>query len=100
MNIYKLIFADKYEALGVLLSKGVYVEQVTGDNSSLIYGEGVQAVVELGVFYDNQEPPIPLPGYCYDIMCEQDIDFGSYIVVPLNPKHAFAGYPINDEVIP
>lgn len=99
MNIYKLVFADKSEAMSVLLAKGIYVQQFE-DETVLVYGDGVQAVVELGILYDNQEPPAPIPGYCYDVMCIQDVDFGSYIVVPLNPRHAFAGYPINDEVIP
>jgi hypothetical protein len=96
MNIYKLKFADKTEALTVLEEKQILIPNDEG----FTYGEGVQSVVEIGVLYDEQDPPMPIPGYCYDIMCIQDIDFGSFIVVPLNPKHAFAGYPINDEVIP
>lgn len=100
MNIYKLVFADKTEAMAELLDKGMYVEQDINGETTLVYGEGVQAIVEIGVLYDEQEPPVPIPGYCYDVMCIQDVDFGNFIVVPLNPKHAFAGYPINDEVIP
>jgi len=100
MNIYKLVFTDKTEAIAELLAKGMYVEQEINEETTLVYGEGVQAVVEIGVLYDEQEPPMPIPGYCYDVMCIQDVDFGNFIVVPLNPKHAFAGYPINDEVIP
>ena len=96
MNIYKLKFVDKVEALTVLEEKQVLIPNDEG----FTYGEGVQAVVEIGVLYDEQEPPMPIPGYCYDVMCIQDVDFGNFIVVPLNPKHAFAGYPINDEVIP
>ena len=96
MRIYKLKFNDKDQALSVLQEKGVLVAYEEG----FIYGNGIQAVVEIGVLYDEQDPPMPIPGYCYDIMCIQDIDFGSFIVVPLNPKHAFAGYPINDELIP
>lgn len=96
MNIYKLKFTDKAEALTVLEEKQVLIPNDEG----FTYGEGVQAVIEIGVLYDEQEPPMPIPGYCYDVMCIQDVDFGNFIVVPLNPKHAFAGYPINDEVIP
>ena len=99
MNIYKLVFADKTEAMAELLAKGMYVEQEMNGETTLVYGEGVQAIVEIGVLYDDQEVPQPLPGYCYDIMCVQDVDFSIFIVEPVNPKHAFAGYPIKEETI-
>jgi len=31
-------------------------------------------------------------------MSIETYDFGSNLVTPKNPKHAFAGYAINDEV--
>jgi hypothetical protein len=99
MNIYKLVFADKAEAMAELLAKGMYVEQEMNGELTLVYGEGVQAIVEIGVLYDDQDPPVALPGYCYDIMCLQDVDFSIFIVEPVNPKHAFAGYPIKEETI-
>ena len=99
MNIYKLVFADKTEAMAELLAKGIYVEQEIDGETTLVYGEGVQAIVEIGVLYDDQEVPQPLPGYCYDIMCVQDVDFSIFIVEPVNPKHAFAGYSIKEETI-
>jgi hypothetical protein len=99
MNIYKLVFADKTEAIAELLSKGIYVEQEIDGETTLIYGEGVQAIVEIGILYDEQDPPVEIPGYCYDIMCVQDVDFSIFIVEPVNPRHAFAGYPIKEETI-
>jgi hypothetical protein len=99
MNIYKLVFTDKTQAIAELLAKGIYVQQEIDGETTLVYGEGVQAIVEIGVLYDDQEVPQPLPGYCYDIMCVQDVDFSIFIVEPVNPKHAFAGYSIKEETI-
>jgi hypothetical protein len=36
--------------------------------------------------------PIYADGYHYDVMCEQDIDFGSNSIEVNNPKHEFAGH--------
>lgn len=95
MNIYKLTFTNKAEALVVLQDKGVLVPF----EDEFIYGEGVQAVVELGIICldPNVEPPIYADGYHYDVMAEQVIDFGTHLIKPKNPKHAFAGYPTNEE---
>jgi hypothetical protein len=104
MNIYKLKYANKQAALIDLKAKNVYVEQTVDGQSELTYGEGIQAVVEIGFIvptpgtYDNEGNEIIAPvysdGYHYDVMCIQDIDFGSAKIEPTNPKHAFAGYTI------
>lgn len=108
MNIYKLKYTNKTAAIADLKAKNVYVEQTIDGSTELTYGEGIQAVVELGLVvlengtYDNEgnelTPPVYADGYHYDVMCIQEIDFGSAKIDPTNPKHAFAGYPTNQEV--
>lgn len=95
MNIYKLRFATKAAAEKNLKAKGVYVEGLT-------YGTGIHAVVEIGKIvttngtYDEQgnelTATIYADGYHYDVMCEQDIDFGSNSIEVNNPKHGFLGH--------
>jgi hypothetical protein len=102
MNIYKLNYLDKETAIADLLAKGVYVETTFNDVISLVYGEGIQAVVEIGKIvltngtYDENfvelTAPIFADGYHYDIMCKQDIDFGLNEIQVNNLKHSFAGY--------
>ncbi|WP_264550455.1 hypothetical protein [Flavobacterium sp. N2820] len=99
MNVYKLKYKNKETAIADLIAKGVYIETEEG----LIYGEGVQAVVEIGLIvledgvYDEEgneiTPPIYAEGYHYDIMCEQKIDFGAADITSqiTKPKHSFAG---------
>ena len=97
MNIVKLKYTDKETAIADLIAKGVYIETEEG----LIYGEGIQAVVEVGLIvleygvYQEQEseitPPVYADGYHYDVMSIQEIDFDNAIEVN-NPKHTFAGY--------
>jgi len=94
MKIYKLNYIDKETAIADLLAKGVY-------NENLSYGQGIQAVVEIGKIvltngtYDADFKEITAPifadGYAYDIMSEQEIDFGINEIFPNNPVHGFAG---------
>ena len=98
MNIVKLKYTDKETAIADLIAKGVYIETEEG----LIYGEGIQAIVEIGLIvlengtYDEEgneiTPPIFADGYHYDVMSEIEIDFGANAITPTNPKHNFAGY--------
>ena len=102
MNIYKLKYTDKETAMADLLAKGVYVEV----EEVLAYGEGIQAIVEIGLIvlengtYDEEGNEITATvyadGYHYDVMSENEIDFGSADITLLinNPKHTFAGYEI------
>lgn len=99
MNIYKLQFADKAEALQVLEQEGVLIPT---QEEGFTYGQGVQAVVEIGTIclepgVTDEEgnvltEPVYATGYHYDVMAIQDIDFGSFTITPKNPKHAFAGF--------
>jgi hypothetical protein len=98
MNIYKLKYTTKAAAEKNLKAKGVYVVTEEG----LTYGTGIHAIVEIGKIvttdgtYDEEgnelTAPIYADGYHYDVMCEQDIDFGSNAIEVNNPKHEFAGY--------
>ena len=103
MNIIKLNYTDKETAIADLKAKRVYVEKENLEKELVLsYGEGVQAIVEIGKIvltqgtYDADfaelTPPIFADGYHFDIMCEKEIDFGTNEVVVNNPKHSFAGY--------
>lgn len=102
MNIYKLKYNDKETAIADLISKGAYVEQTIDKEIVLTYGIGVQAIVEIGKVvkvqgtYDDEgnviTEPIYYDGYAYDLMAEQDIDFGSNEVYPIDAIHSFMGY--------
>jgi hypothetical protein len=100
--IYKLSYTDKATAVADLKAKGILVESTFQEETSLVYGEGVQAVVEIGliVIDSTVDPPIYADGYHYDVMAIEVYDFGTNLVVPKNPKHAFMGYAITDEVEP
>ena len=102
MNIYKLKYTDKETAIADLLAKKVYVEVENLDKeNTLSYGQGIQAVVEIGLIvlengvYDEDGNEITAPvfadGYHYDVMSESEIKFTNAIEVN-NPKHTFAGY--------
>ena len=98
MKIYKLKYTDKETAIADLIAKRVYVETEEG----LSYGEGVQAIVEIGQIIDKEpifdadfniiQEGTYLEGYHFDVMSEIEIDFGVNETTPTNPKHSFAGY--------
>ena len=101
MEIYKLNYLDKETAITDLLSKGVYIETIFDGTTSLSYGQGIRAVVEIGKVvkvqgtYDEQgnviTEPIYYDGYAYDVMCIQEVVFESEIF-PVDCKHSFMGY--------
>jgi hypothetical protein len=107
MYIYKLKYTDKETAIADLLAKKVYVEVENLDKEkSLAYGQGIQAIVEIGLIvlengtYDEDFNEITAPtyadGYHFDVMVTQAIDFGTARVTPTNVKHAFLGFNTND----
>jgi hypothetical protein len=106
MKIFKLSYQDKDQAVADLVAKGILIETEEGQ----AYGEGVQAVVEIGLImiepptFDEEgnelTPAVYADGYHYDVMSTEMYDFGDNLVEPKNPKHAFAGYPITAEYIP
>jgi hypothetical protein len=108
--IYKLTFTDKNNAIDILKQKGVLIEfeGIDGQKHEA-YGNGVQAVVEIGKIMltppvmegmEVIEEPIYADGYHFDVMSDNTYDFGSNLVEPKNPKHAFAGHSIKEEYEP
>ena len=101
MNVYKLVYPTKDLAISDLIEKGVYTEMELDSVKTLAYGQGVHAVVEIGIItltdgtYDEEmveiTPPKMAVGYHYDVMSEQEIVFPNALTVN-NPKHQFAGY--------
>jgi hypothetical protein len=88
MNIYKLTYTNKEAAIADLESKGI----LTAEG----YGNGVQAVVEIGVIAIDENTNAD--GYHYDVMSIETYDFGANLVTPKNPKHAFAGHDVHEEI--
>lgn len=106
MSIFKLTYENKDKALADLKAKGILVEVEFNGEKHEAYGQGVQAVVEIGLIMltppvmDGMEivtPPVYADGYHYDVMSENEYDFGANLVEPKNPKHAFAGHSIKEE---
>jgi hypothetical protein len=104
--IYKLTYTDKEQALADLKAKGILVEVEFNGEKHEAYGSGVQAVVEIGLIMltppvmEGMEvitEPIYADGYHYDVMSDNTYDFGSNLVEPKNPKHAFAGHSVKEE---
>jgi len=101
MNVYKLVYPTKDLAISDLIEKGVYTEMELDSVKTLVYGQGIHAVVEIGIIaltdatFDEElveiTPPIFAEGYHYDVMSEQEIVFPNALTVN-NPKHQFAGY--------
>ena len=98
IRIYKLKYPDRETALSDLITKGVY-QEIEGE---LIYGEGIHAVVEIGLIVDQEATfdeqgnlltePTYIDGYHFYIMSEIEIDFGESEIFTNNPKHTFAGF--------
>lgn len=99
MKISKLKYIDRETAIADLLAKKVYVKQTMDEEEFLSFGEGIHAVVEIGKiclgFETDGITPIFADGYHYDVMSEQDIDFGDNEIVVNNPKHGFLGHEQN-----
>ena len=99
--IYKLTYENKDTAFADLKAKGILVEVEFNGEKHEAYGDGVQAVVEIGLIVLDivDDEPIYADGYHYDIMSENTYDFGANLVEPKNPKHAFSGHAITEEGI-
>lgn len=102
--IYKLNYSDKETAIADLLKKGVYVYD---KDKNLIYGKGIQSVVEIGKIvltngvYDSEFKEITAPvyadGYAFDVMSDIEYKFESEIF-PNSPVHNFAGCELIKEI--
>ena len=97
IKIYKLKYTNKETAIADLIAKGVY-QEIEGE---MLYADGIDAVVEVGLLIDQEATfdeqgnlltePTYRDGYHFDIMTENEIDFGENEFFPNNPKHTFAG---------
>jgi len=100
MEIYKLNYTDKETAIADLLAKGVYIETIFDGTTSLSYGQGIQAVVEIGKIvlingtydadFNVMTEAVYADGYAFDVMSDTEIVFANEIF-PTNPVHGFAG---------
>jgi len=105
MNIYKTNFPTEQEGKDYLLSIGVLVENegeivFAKDTAAVVY---IGKVVKIPATYDKEgnelTPPIYFDGYAIDVMnANPNLDFGSFMVYPVEAAHSFYGYPRNAEV--
>jgi hypothetical protein len=107
MNIYKTNFPTEQEGKDYLLSIGVLVETdeqivFAKDTAAVVY---IGKVVKIPATYDADgniiTPAIYYDGYAIDVMnANPNLDFGSFMVYPVEAAHSFYGYPRNAEVPP
>lgn len=97
MRIYKLKYTDRATAITDLIAKGVID---TNENNTA----NTQSVVEIGlivdtpaVFVDNEivTPATYVDGYHFDIMVNNEIDFGTARMTPTTSVHSFLGFETN-----
>lgn len=103
--IYKLKYTDKETAITDLIAKGVYIETTDINGvETLSYAPITQSVVEIGlivdtpaVIVDNEivTPATYIDGYHFDIMVNNEIDFGSNRMTPNTSVHSFLGFNTN-----
>ena len=106
MNIYKTNFPTEQEGKDYLLSIGVLVET----DNEIVFAKDTAAVVYIGkvvkipATYDADgniiTPAVYYPGFAIDVMSSLDLDFGSFMVYPIEAAHSFYGYARNAEVPP
>jgi len=109
MNIYKTVFDTEQQGKDILIQKGVWEEVTEEGVKSMRYINGTKAVVNIGkvvevpATYDKKgrviKPAIEYPGWAYDIMTTDTLDFGDKEVYPGDTSaHQFYGYPRGAEV--
>ena len=104
MNIYKAVFDTKEQGTNYLLNIGVLIE-VEGENvfapttAAVVY---IGKVVKIPSTYDADgniiTPAVYYDGFAIDVMSSLDLDFGEFMVYPIEAAHSFYGYPRNAEV--
>jgi len=111
MYIYKTVFDSQIEGKVELINKGVWEEVTEEGVTQIVYINGTLAVVDIGKVVetpgtygpdgDEITPPVYYPGWAYDIMSSDVIDFGANEVYPGDEAaHSFFGWPRNAEVPP
>ena len=104
MNIYKTVFDTEQQGKDILVSKGVWKEVTEDGVTSMQFTNGTAAVVNIGKVVDptkttDPEKPVFYPGWAYDIMSSDLLDFGTYEVYPGDEAaHSFYGYPRGAEI--
>jgi hypothetical protein len=107
MNIYKTNFPTEQEGKDYLLSIGVLVENegeivFAKDTAAVVY---IGKVVKIPATYDADgniiTPAVYYDGYAIDVMsAKPNLDFGAFMVYPIEAAHSFYGYARNAEVPP
>ena len=107
MKIYKAVFDTKEQGIEYLLNIGVLVEDLEQEGE-IVFAPTTAAVVYIGkvvkipATYDADgniiTPAVYYPGYAIDVMSSLDLDFGEFMVYPIEAAHSFYGYPRNAEV--
>jgi len=104
MNIYKTNFPTEQQGKEYLLNIGVLVETegeivFAKDTAAVVY---IGKVVKIPATYDKDgniiTPAVYYPGIAIDVMSSLNLDFGAFMVYPVEAAHSFYGYPRNAEV--
>ena len=111
MNIYKTNFPTEQEGKDYLLSIGVLVEIDEDNGKEIVFAKDTAAVVYIGkvvkipATYDADgniiTPAVYYDGFAIDVMnANPKLDFGEFMVYPIEAAHSFYGYARNAEVPP
>jgi len=111
MNIYKTNFPTEQEGKDYLLSIGVLIGIDGDEGKEIVFAKDTAAVVYIGkvvkipATYDADgniiTPAVYFDGFAIDVMnAKPDLDFGEFMVYPIEAAHSFYGYPRNAEVPP
>tara|TARA_R110001632_G_scaffold5172_1_gene21130 strand:+ start:1483 stop:1779 length:297 start_codon:yes stop_codon:yes gene_type:complete len=97
MNIYKTVFNTELQGENYLLNIGVLIdvagETFFSENTASVVNIG--KIVEVPAIYDEDgnilTQAVFYPGWAFDIMSSDILDFGTYEVYPVNAAHSFLG---------
>tara|TARA_R110000796_G_scaffold218629_1_gene334545 strand:+ start:1377 stop:1673 length:297 start_codon:yes stop_codon:yes gene_type:complete len=97
MNIYKAVFNTELQGENYLLNIGVLIdvdgETLFSENTASVVNIG--KIVEVPAIYDEDgnilTQAVFYPGWAFDIMSSDILDFGTYEVYPVNAAHSFLG---------
>ena len=97
MNIYKTVFNTELQGENYLLNIGVLIdvdgETFFSENTASVVNIG--RIVEVPAIYDEDgnilTQAVFYPGWAFDIMSSDILDFGTYEVYPVNAAHSFLG---------
>ena len=97
MNIYKTVFNTELQGKNYLLNIGVLIdvdgETLFSENTASVVNIG--KIVEVPAMYDEDgnilTQAVFYPGWAFDIMSSDILDFGTYEVYPVNAAHSFLG---------